>query len=552
MAHKYNPMRKLATPVLSFLLAGMFFFGCQMDKFDLSNLNDEMALGQDWSAPLIRGELTMDNLLETFDSTSLINEDSAGLLYLVYTDSLFSQSAEDEVTVPNQDFFDLLYKVPSTINNFSSTVNVSIDTMHRVQFENGAELDSIITDNFLLRQSLASDIKHDIQIIITYIDVVKDEQPLKDTIDIPYTGSTYSDVLEKSLSGYTIKTFQPDTSDHYYFRMNYQIQIEGTGNDLTQGNEVSIQNQLETINMQSAYGYVGKDTLLSEEGELPVNIFEDSQDGTIEFAAPEFKFIIQNSFGLPVLVELNNTTAYTEGTNDSTNIVFTDSANIFEIDFPELSEMGETKETVVSINNDNCNLSEALGTNPSHISFKAKGVSNPDGSSGPYNFVTENSEFRVNTELYLPLWLKASGFSLTDTVDLDMSDVLGDSTDIFKEVITKFKVNNGLPADVDFQVYFLDENFQPVDTLFETEDRPVIASATTDANGEVISTTEKVSEMSFNEYEISDLEQVRNAIFEASLSTSDFDQDKKVKFYSHYNVEFRMAVEMKTEIDLNN
>jgi hypothetical protein len=93
-----------------------------------------------------------------------------------------------------------------------------------------------------------------------------------------------------------------------------------------------------------------------------------------------------------------------------------------------------------------------------------------------------------------------------------------------------------------------------VDTLFDENDRPVIASAVTDDNGEMISPTEKTSDMTYYGDEINDLSKVRNAVFEAGLKTDDFASDttKKVKFYSDYTFKFRMSVETRVDLDLNN
>ncbi|MGM0497464.1 MAG: hypothetical protein ACQESJ_06060 [Bacteroidota bacterium] len=552
-------MKKEATFYIYILLASLLLItSCQLDKFDMSDLSEEKEIGQSWAAPLVKGELTTKDLLETFDSTGVINSDADGLLYLVYTDSLYSVEAKDTVNLPDQDYFDLLYKVPTTINNFNDTTNVSKDTMHRITYEDEEQLDSIITDQFTLIQHVSTDIQNDIELTITYTDIVKNGQPLEDNINISAGDVPYDEELTNDLNGYTIRTFQPDTSDHKYFRVHYELTINGTGNDLNEDEEISIATMIENVDMQSAYGYIGQETLMQEEGSIPIELFGETQEGTVEFAEPEFKFLIENSYGVPIQIELKDAKAYREGSTDSTDITFENSSNIFDINYPKFSEneIGETKEETINISDSICNLSEALATNPTHIKFTSQGMSNPDGNLDDldyYNFVTDKSQFNVLSELYLPLHLRAEGLSLRDTVDLDMSDLIGEDQEEIKEVITKFKTLNGLPADVDFQVYFLDSTYQMVDTLFNEDDRPVIKSASTDNAGKVTTLTEKLSEMSFDENEISDLERVRNAVFEASMKTSDFstDPDKKVKFYSDYTFKFRMNIETKLNLNLN-
>ena len=540
------------------LMAGIFFItSCQLDKFDVSDLSDEKQLGQSWAAPLIKGELNTNDLLETFDSTGVINEEENGLLYIVYTDSLYSFTADDEVTIPNQDYFDMLYKVPvyDAENSYTGTKTITVDTAHQITFENKAVLDSIITDMFTLNQHITTNIQHDLDINIMYKDVVKNGQPLDTTISISANEAPYDETITQNLEGYTIKTL--DSLDNRYLRMRYQVTINGSGNDLNQNDSLSLVTTVNNIDMQSAYGYIGQDTLMAQKGKIPVNLFNETENGTVEFATPSFKFFIENSYGVPIQIDLKNAKAYREGTTDSTNLTFTSSVNPFNINFPEFSknEVGQTVRDTITISAENSNLEEILKKNPTHIKFESQGLSNPnspDYQSAIYNFVTENSQFRVNSELYLPLHLRADGFSMKDTVELNMNDIIGDSTDI-TELTAKFKTINELPADVDFQVYFLDSTYTMVDTLFDEGDRPVIKSAVTDDNGEMLSPTEKISKMTFYEDEISDLSKVRNAVFEAGLKTSDFsDTTKKVKFYSDYSFKFRMSVETKVGLDLNN
>ncbi len=546
--------------IYSIFVSLLLVTSCQLDKFDLSDLSEEKEIGQGWAAPLIKGELTTQDLLETFDSTGVINSEPDGLLYLVYTDSLFSRTASDEVNLPNQDYFDMLYKVSSTEatapNNFSGTKTASKDTIHEITFEGDEELDSIITDEFTLKQHVVTNIQHNIKITITYTDIVKNGQPLVDEINISANDVPYDQELSENVTGYTIRSH--DTLSSKYFRMQYEVEINGTGDDpLYENDSLSIQTTIdeESIDMQSAYGYIGQDTLMLEEANIPISLFEETQEGTVEFAEPQFKFLIENSYGLPIQIELKDAKAYREGSTDSTDIIFENTSNIFDINYPKFSEneIGETKGDTVNISNSICNLSDALASNPTHIKFKSHGMSNPDGP-GTYNFVTDESQFKVFSELYLPLHLRAEGLSMRDTVDLDMSDLIGEDQEEIQEVITKFKTLNGLPADVDFQVYFLDSTYQMVDTLFNENDRPVIESASTDSEGNVTGSTEKISEMSFYENEINDLSRVKNAVFEASMKTSEFSTDttKKVKFYSDYTFKFRMNIETKIKINLNN
>lgn len=534
-------------PVALMLL--LMLLGCQTDQFNLSKLDDDMVLEQEWASPLIRGKLNFENLVESFDSTSLVNTDEQGLLYFIYEDSVFSKSAQDEITIPNQNYLDVLYTVPVTIPNYNRNKTAAIDTMHKIGFEHSANPDSILTDQFTMRQSVNSSIQHDIQVIITYISIVKNGKPFKDTLFIPPGGQI---VETNQKYGYTIIPAPSDTSEHKFLKMHYDVTIYGNGNNLNAGELVNIENKIESIDIQSVYGYLGQETLLEQQGKISLNIFDLESDGTLEFADPQFRFLINNSYGVPIEVQLTDVRTHYQDKR-SQPIIFKDSANIFDIRYPEFpGQFGASVRDSILITNDSCNLSEALTGLPDYISFEATGVSNPHGKEeSNYNFVTENSTFTVNSEVILPLWLKANGIALKDTFDLDLGAMLNDTSNL-KHLLTKFHVYNGLPVDIDLQVYFLDEDYRMIDTIFRETDRPVIEGAMVDDNGEVINSKikRKTTISEFDGKDFQDLSLVDKMIFQASLKTSAFEENIKVKFYKDYTVRFNMAVEFKTEFNI--
>lgn len=542
----------MAKKICNFTVALLLLFiliGCQTDQFNLSKLDDDMVLEQEWASPLINGKLNFENLVESFDSTSVVDTDEQGLLFFIYEDSVFSESAQNEITIPNQNYMDVLYSVPATIPNYSLTQTVAIDTMHKIDFEHSASPDSILTDQFTMSQSVNSSVQHDITVIITYISIVKNGKPFKDTLFIP-PGGQIEETHQKY--GYTIIPMPSDTSDHKFLKMHYDVTIYGNGNNLNAGEEVHIENKIESIDMQSVFGYLGQETLLQQNGKISLNIFDLESDGTLEFADPQFRFLINNSYGVPIEVQLNNVRAHYQD-QQSQPIKFKDSANIFDIRYPEFPEqVGEFVKDSIRIKNNSCNLSEALTGLPDYISLEATGVSNPHGKEeSNYNFVTENSKFLVNSELILPLWLKANGIALKDTFDLDLGSMLNDTSKL-KHLLTKFHVYNGLPVDIDLQIYFLDEGYRMIDTIFRETDRPVIEGAMVDDNGEVIHAKikRKTTISEFDSQDFQDLSLVDKMIFQASLKTSAFEENKKVKFYKDYAVRFTMAVEFKTKFNI--
>jgi hypothetical protein len=320
------------------------------------------------------------------------------------------------------------------------------------------------------------------------------------------------------------------------------------GNAIEDDDVLDISSQINNIDLRSAFGYIGQDTLMIEESSISLDFFANSFSGDIEFASPEFNFFIKNSYGVPVEVDLSGIKGYQENSPDTTYLNFTGGVNPFAINYPTLDNMNEFEKTTISINSDNSNLSELLAAKPEVVTFKSFAHSNPDGPSDSYNFVTDQSRFDVNYEVVLPLWFRTDGFELKDTMDMDLEDAFGD-VNMLKELITTLEVNNGLPVDLDIQLYFLDENYVMIDSLFTGTNQYLITGANVDANGEVVSANNSAPKVTLDEDRVDKLENVKKAIFSAGFRTSDFNQDTKVKFYSDYSLSFKMYMDVTTDID---
>jgi hypothetical protein len=538
---------KKTLPGIIISLAIISIVSCNTDQFDFNNLSDQIHVKQNFSVPVARGILNTQDLLETFDSAGYVNEDTTGLLYITYQDSIYSNTAENMINIKDQDFIEIFYESDSDVpsSTFGSDTTIIRDELHPFSLDNDMRLNSIETDEFTLEQEIEYSFENEGRLVVTYDSLLKGGEPYKDTINITDISGSYQTTRTVTLYDYTVKLANPDTSDKSYFPVHYEFTLYNSGNPISTGDHLYIDSRMINSDIYSARGYLGQDTLMYQSGVIPLNLFSGDIDGNIEFADPRFRFLIDNSYGVPADIAIKNAKAYTEGTTDTTELVFTDSANYFPINHP--SYMGGTEHTSIEISNDNCNLSDVMAQQPTHIMFNAYAYSNPDGPLETNNFFYEDSRFDVSSEVMLPLWLKADNFSLQDTVELDLEQTLGDM-DMIKSLIGKLDIKNGLPVEINFQVYLTDSTYAPVDSMFNASEMPVILGAQVDSEGNVIQPTVKYSEASFDEEEFDNLKKVKNAIFDARLTTSDFASDTKVKFYSDSEVEFKFGMDVKTDI----
>ena len=235
---------------------------------------------------------------------------------------------------------------------------------------------------------------------------------------------------------------------------------------------------------------------------------------------------------------------------------FDETMDTFGYAYPTLTDYVNSdiyKDTVISINSTNSNVSDFLAFLPSSIAYNLNAASNPDGPSGSYNFVTDNSQIDVDFEFILPMWFKADSFALEDTIDLDLSN-MEDNAELIEKVNLMLEVSNGLPLDIDFQLYFLDENYSVVDTMFGENFRPVISSGIVDATeGTVVSPGVKTSIVEFSNTEIKNLGSVRYGRIRAGLKTPSGSSGEllSVKFYTDYKVDFNLSVDIDVKANTN-
>jgi len=522
------------------------------DEYDLDKLSDEMEINMGLLTPLAYGSLSLNDIISEFDSTSYIDTDQEGLFYITYEDSLLSLRAEDLLDVPDQDFFEYFIEsdvdVPPYIN-WGDSIVIEREELFTFDFNNNEQLDSIILETANLTIDINSSFRHDGKVILSSPNI-KDQQgePFVDTIMISDASGNFSFTDIISLNNHVIEL--TTLSDSSYIPFNFKLTLYNSGAGISSGDQVEIAATLSDISFESVFGYLGNYDLISETGDIDLSFFESLNDGYIRFENPQVNFKISNSFGVPAAVDIERFTGFNQD-GDSTTLLFNPGVNPFSYAYPTIEEINQTKDTVLSINGNNSTIADFLAFLPTHLEYSLKASSNPDGEQqSDYNFATKDSKINVDLEFILPLWFRANNIALQDTIDMDLSDI-SEETDMIDKINIVLKVINGLPVAIDFQLYFLDESYQPVDTLFNPGSQPVIAAGQLDSEYKVSSPTQKVSVVEYLQQDIENLEDVRYAYIKAGLKTAEFDNDISVKFFDYYNVDFNLSIDVDALINTN-
>ena len=535
----------LIIPILIIFL----FNHCMHDEFELDKLDTDIEINASLLTPLAYGSLTLDDLISELDSSGYINTYPDGLLYLAYEDSLFSYIADELMEVPDQDFYEFFIK--SYFNLPTGWTDVSLDTTDyfAFSFSNNEQLDSIQLDQGDLVFSINSSFQCDGVIRLIFPTIVLNGSPF---VTDPFNINDPTEHII-SMDGHTIILQDSSGTTDQFIPVDFEVDLFDPSGPILNTDSIKLTAGIANLDFDAIFGYIGDYELITETGEVDLGFFESALDGDIRFEDPQINFKIRNSYGVPAEVEIQKFTGFKSET-DSTELTFNTGVNPFSYAFPTLDDYNSGtyfKDTTISLDRTTTNISDFLAYLPNRLEYNLKAVSNPPTPSGDtiYNFVTDESRIDVDFEFILPLWFTADNFAFVDTIEADLEGV-AEEADIIEKVTMMLEVANGLPVDIDFQVYFVDSLYNPVDTLFDNNSQPIIAAGITELDDtytppslRVTTPNNKISVVELTGDDIVNLETVKYGIIRAGLKTpGDPGSQDPALFYSDYSVSFNLSV----------
>lgn len=560
-----NNLRPVEIVKYLFLILFSFMFSmCMHDEYDFNKLDDEIEINAGVLTPIAYGSLNLKDIVTEFDSTSQISTDADGLLFITYEDSLFSYFSDELLNIPQQDYLEFFIKSDFTVLpgfpgwNTGDTLDLFRTENFPFNFIQEEKLDSMILDQGSLIFNVTSEFQHTGNIIITCPNIRLNNVSFIDTIVLNDDSGNFSSNSTFPIDGYTIYLNDSVGNDTMFFPIYFHVELISSGGAINYGEEINVTTTLSDLDFEAVFGYLGNYELLDQTGSMDLSFFDNTLDGYLQFENPQINFNIRNSYGVPAAITIERFTGF-KTEDDSIQMNFNASIDPFGYAFPKLSDYINSdifRDTTIVIDSSNSNISDFLTLLPSRIEYNLLAISNPITPGIPIdsaNFATDDSKIDIDFEFIIPLWFKADNFALEDTIDLDLTDI-DDDADFIEKVNIMLEVSNGLPLDIDFQIYFLDETYNSVDTLFAEDARPVISSGVLDpSTGKVLYPGTKTSMVEYTKEEITNLNTVRYAIIRAGLKTPpDSNGDLyAVKFFTDYVVNFNISVGVDVKANSN-
>ncbi len=186
------------------------------------------------------------------------------------------------------------------------------------------------------------------------------------------------------------------------------------------------------------------------------------------------------------------------------------------------------------------NIDDMISALPHHITFGAEFETVP---GDPYN-LPAGSVNKLRVEVNVPLELSLSNVLLTDTMDFDL-DVNTDSVKI-NSLSINFAALNGFPLGMNTQIYFADENYIIIDSLF-IDGRLDLVPATV-SNGIVDHSVKTTKTINLSADRMDKVLEAKYLIPHILFRTTDVENDVEVKLYSDYEFGLNLSALIDLEI----
>jgi hypothetical protein len=527
---------------------------CFKDEIDLKKISTQFELTPGIAMPIGYGQLTINDMLERFDSTGFIKEDSVtGFLKIIYDAHLLSYEASEIIKVPNQKFDQFFARSEIALPQITDSIQLSKKKNYGFKLNPGEQIDSINLNKGILRYNISSSFLNTGILEVSSENLLKNGKPYLERIPVGNTSGNFSTVVDYDLTRASLHLSR--SNDSSFVPLSFKLTLYDSQQPLRVGDSILVDISFLNLDFHIIYGDFGYKSFLNHQGDIELSLFKAPLGGEIEFANPTFDILIRNSFGIPIQVKLSEVSSSSDRTNQNEDITFPPSDNPFDIHYPLLEDIGSVSETNFTFDNIDPSFSAVMKTEPNKIHFIADAYTDTTKTSHQ-NFIIDTSKFVADLNVTLPMELRAGNFELESKMEFNLKDMLGKAS-ILDSLDLKLDVKNGLPLDFGIQLTFLDSNENVLDILYDPMDLPQVQSGILDSEFMVNQLTGKTTRSTYarlGQDKIKKIENTRFVKISATLTTTEFNTNQalKVKFFSDYRMDFDLAVKVRFRLNNEN
>ncbi len=503
-------------------LAVLVLLACKRDKLDFGMI-DDLAFKPEMEVPLVNARLTLNDIVKQDSGTFVVNPDNS--IRIKYRqDNLFSFKALDFVKIPEQQ--------PTTVPVFVGApaydLDIALGTM------GGVELEEVEWATGFMELSLAtaSPQASDISVEFTLKSAAKGGTTLTKIVTLS-AGSTFvMDTL--SLIG---SEFDFTNGGQAVNHIGLKAGVVSAG-AVPAGEQIDLILQFRDLGLENAQGFFGNREIKIPAGDFDFDVsgLKDLADGFF-LKSPSIRLITANSVGVGIEISPDF-----NGVNKLGEVT---SLNTAPQQINAASAVGVWDTSTLEFTPANSNIVDFMASLPSQVLYAGKASINPNGHTS--NFINKNSEMIMGVEIDLPLELSIDNMRLVE--ELNDIDFFRENPDQVESLTLIFNSSNGFPFDLNLSAAFLD-SVAPHDSLHGFN-LGLLKAATIGSDGTILQRGEFTTAQEVTiDGELLEKFKMSNKIrLSATLNTS-LDGQKVEKFYTHFDVEIKIAAKAKLNIKL--
>jgi hypothetical protein len=388
------------------------------------------------------------------------------------------------------------------------------------QPENQEKIFHIHFRDGILDYSLASELAMDAVVEMKFLSALIGGEVPETVVDLK-TGDVFNDV--STVADLSIDfTTNPD-QPYNQFPVAFTITIPPTEGMVVFDSSDYVQTTFNFLDVKLAFadGFLGKQDIVASPDTIVIDhSFLDNINGELILTEPAFDLQYTNELGvpirfLPVFVGVNTKTGEEQNLH----------ADSLFIAAPE--NPGESIQGNIRYDNSNSSVVDFIAIRPDQIIYEGAGFTN--GGEEVFNFVYDTARFFGTAVSTIPLMLKSSFISFTDTVQISAEE----TTEYLKGGVLLANIVNGFPLDMLMKLQIRDS---VTDEILETVEFNEVASAPVDENGRVLMPLRSEITGEFDEDFIQNLKRANSAFI--ILESKTFDNGTvPVGLYSYYKLE---------------
>ncbi len=464
-------------------------------------------------------------------------------LSLVYTSTeMFSQRVEDFVNIPTQSFN---YQSPFIVPPLPQGTSFEVSLEFPIQLMAGSpdqRLDSLILKNGSLHIAGQTNLNRDVTELTVKIPEIIHKttgEPLIMLISLnnPNQQSNVTYDLNVPIGDYKFIFDNIGASTKNQITIQCSLRIEGDDNPDLSPYNFSINGSFSNLDFKFLFGYLGTYNV-SLSDSLSISLFDKTIGGGIEIGqdAVDLFVEIKNPIGMTIAfgTEYFYATSKVNTPNKvDINFIGTGNQNSFQVDGPDITQVGEIIETHLDFGDNN--FSEAFNIAPENLYYKFVGESNPDGDSLASNFVTDTSRISMTVGIELKLFTAIKEFKIQDTLDFTLNDVQQ-----IENLLVRINATNGFPLNANVQLYFVNSNFTVLDSLITDPNLTILPGAPVSGAPDyrVTEPAHKMTDIILTSERIHLILDAKKMIVRAGLSTTN---EQLIKIYSDYSLQIQIG-----------